>query len=242
MRPRERYLERGPEAVADLELLALIINTGDGKRSALDIGGQLLESFGDLHTLAGAPLQALMSQPGIGPARAVQIHAALHAGRRAIQGKPRDATVTGPEAAWQLLRPRLQGLDVEELHAIFLGRRCEVIGVERISRGSAGFTIVDPRQIYRRALVAGAASLILGHNHPSGDPTPSQEDLQVTQRLRDAGAALALPLADHLVLGHDRFVSFRERGLLLGGGEYGGPPTMSEPFVRPAARRRRPEP
>ena len=227
MRPRERYLNLGPESITDPELLALIINTGDGRRSAIDIGAQLLESFGDLNTIAGAPLQALMSQPGVGPARAVQIHAALQAGRRAVAPVTHTRFVTGPEAAYQLFAQRMTGLDVEELHALFVGRRCELLCAERISRGSAAFTIVDPRQVFRRALVAGASSVILAHNHPSGDPTPSQEDLSITQRLRDAGAALALPLADHLILGAGTFVSLRERGLLLPVADYAMVPMVA---------------
>jgi DNA repair protein RadC len=168
---------------------------------------------------------ALARERGIGPARAARIGAALALGRRALQAGATADPVTTPARAGELLAPGLLALGHEELHALFLDRRRAPLGLRVISRGSDAFTIVDGRQIYRQAVHLGAAALILAHNHPSGDPTPSVQDRQVTDSVARAGSILGIPLLDHLIVGHQRVVSLAEEGLLPRWAE--GPPAWT---------------
>ena len=213
MRPRERYRHHGPASFGDAELLALVLGTGAGGCSALGIAAGLLDRHGDLAGVAEAPVEALARQVGIGPARAVQLHAALQAGRRSAAGRvDLERPVCTPRDAWEHLGPLLGPLDAEELHALYLDRRRRPCGHRRLTRGNDGFTVVDPRQVFRPAVAFRAHALVLAHNHPSGDPTPSAQDREVTRRVGAAGRILGIALLDHLVVAGTRWVSLAERG------------------------------
>lgn len=215
MRPREQYTLYGPERFTDEELLALIIGLGSAGRSSRELAAALLGRFGALPAVAEAPVEALRQVPGIGPARAVRLHAALQAGRRAARGVgSASPQVRGAEDAWLLLRPGLEGLEQEELHALYLDRRQQVLALRPLTRGSDGATIVEPRQVFRPAVQCGATSVIVAHNHPSGDPSPSAEDLAATRRLASAGQILGISLMDHLILGRGCYLSLRAEGAL----------------------------
>lgn len=211
--PRERYALEGPTDFGEVELLALVVGTGTAERSSRQIALALLERFGDVDGLAAAPVQALTAISGVGMARAVRVHAACTLGRRARRVPP-GAAVRNAQQAWQVLRGRMEGLPHEELHALYLDRRGRPLGRLCLTRGSAAFTIVDPRQILRPAVELGASGLILAHNHPSGDPTPSDEDRGCTRRVEQAARTLGVSLLDHLVLGRDSYVSLAELGVL----------------------------
>ena len=215
MRPRERYSVYGPDGFSDEELLALIIGPGTARYSALDLARALTSKVGSPHLLALSPIDGLRAIPGIGLARAVRLHAALELGRRASR-RPAIAPpqVVRPGDAWHLLRGRMEGLDVEELHGLYLNRRGQVLCIERLTRGSDAATVVDPRQVFRVAVQSAAASVIVAHNHPSGDPNPSERDRQVTLRLYAAGKTLGIALLDHLVLGMDCYTSMAELNIL----------------------------
>ncbi len=215
MRPRERYACHGPSDLGDVELVALLLGTGAAGRPALAIAAELLERFDGLDGLALAEPGALRGVPGVGLARAVRLHAALEAGRRALarQGR-RPARVADPDQAAAWLRPGLAGLPHEELHALYLDRRHRPLARRRLSQGSDGLTVVDPRQVYRPAVGLGATAVVLAHNHPSGDPTPSAMDREVTRRTQRAGEVLGVALVDHLVVGHDRYVSLAREGVV----------------------------
>jgi DNA repair protein RadC len=217
MRPRERYLSQGSEDVGDVELLALLLGTGAAGRTTLAIAADLVGRFGGLRGVARAEPARLRCVPGVGEARAVRLHAALELGRRAHEGPERPAErVASPAEAAALLMPRLRHLTVEELHAIYVDRRNRVMGQRRLTRGSDAFTVVDPRQVFRPAVELGAAGVLMAHNHPSGDPTPSAMDREVTRRTASAGQVLGVRLLDHLVIGGDRWVSLAEQGCLPG--------------------------
>ena len=216
MRARERYATGGPAAFGEAELVALIVGTGVGGRSTLEIAGGLLDRFGGLHGLAHAHPVELEAVDGVGPARAIRLHAALELGRRAARPLPPRGTVLTAIEAYRELGPGLDGLEVEELHAMYLDRRRKVLAVHALTRGSDGFTVVDPRQIYRPAIGLGASAVIVAHNHPSGDPTPSEMDRDVTRRVAHAGKVLGIPLLDHLVIGGGRYVSLAQQGVLPG--------------------------
>jgi DNA repair protein RadC len=220
VRPRELYACAGPQGLGDVELVALLLGTGSAGRCTLSIAGDLVDRFGGLAGLAQAEPTALQGVPGVGPARAVRVHAALEAGRRATTGAGvRPDPVITPDEAVSWLRPALVGLPHEELHALYLDRRGRPLARRLLTRGSDGFTVVDPRQIFRPAVALGAVSVILAHNHPSGDPTPSAMDREVTRRTTRAGGVLGIQLADHLVFGGEAWVSMAAEGLV--GGSWG---------------------
>ncbi len=214
MRPRERYRHHGPTPFGDAELLALVLGTGSRNASSLEVATSLLQRFGGLLGVALADPAELVAVQGVGPARATQVHAALHAGRRSLQVPARPKPVCTPAAAYRLLGPRLRGLRDEELHGLYLDRRRHPLATRVLTRGSDGFTVVDPRQVFRVAVAVGACGVVLAHNHPSGDPTPSEQDRDISTRVAQAGKVLGIGLLDHLVIGSAGFVSLAERGHL----------------------------
>lgn len=200
--------------MGDADLLALLLGTGLPGRSAVQVATDLLAHAGGLVRLGRLDVAALAAERGVGPARAARIGAALALGRRALQADIAQLPVTTPAAAAAALVPGLRGLGHEELHALYLDRRRAPLALRVVSRGSDAFTIVDPRQVYRQALHIGASAVILGHNHPSGDPTPSVQDRQVTETVARAGHMLGIPLLDHIVVGAADSVSLAEQGAL----------------------------
>lgn len=215
MRARERYVHVGPAQFGDAELVGLLLGTGSAQRSALEMGAGLLARFGGLPGLAMAEPRALMEERGVGLARAVRLHAALQAGRRSLrcdEGAP--LAVLGPEDAARHLVPGLRGLQVEQLHALYLDRMHRPVALRMLAQGSDRACVVDSRQVFRPAVSIGASAVVLAHNHPSGDPTPSAQDLEVTRRVDRAGRVLGVRLLDHLVVGASSHVSLAERGAL----------------------------
>ncbi len=224
MRPREQYTLAGPDEFGDADLLALVLGTGLPGRSARSVAQALLDEAGGLAGLTGRPVAALARSTGVGPARAVRIHAALALGRRAAAAtEPPSDTVRCDEDAVRWFAPRLASLPREELHGLLLDRRQGVRGYRILSRGNDGHTIVDPRQVLREVLLAGAAGVIVAHNHPSGDPTPSTADVEVTVRLQEAARVIGVDLVDHIVIAGQAWRSLRGEGLL--------PPTRAAPVL-----------
>jgi DNA repair protein RadC len=217
MLPRETYGHCGPEEFGDIELVALVIGTGIAGRSAVEIAAEILHRFGGLAGISRAAPAELGSVNGVGLARAVRLHAGLEAGRRSVRREAvGEAPVRTPADAFARLGPALRGLRDEELHVLLLDRRRRPLAVRRLTRGSDAFTVVDPRQVYREALSQGAAAVVLGHNHPSGDPEPSVQDREVTRRVAAAGRMLGVPLLDHLVVGSPGWTSLAEEGEIQG--------------------------
>jgi DNA repair protein RadC len=215
MQPRERYAEEGPSRFGDVELLALALGTGVAGHSSTAIAAELIDRFGHLGAVAQAEVAALASQTGIGAARAVRLLAAIECGRRIGRARPPSGEpILSPQAAWNHLGPALRHLPEEELHALFLDRRRRPLGLRQLTRGCDAFTVVEPRQIFRVAVGLGAAAVILAHNHPSGDPTPSPQDRDVTRRVAIAGRSLGIPLLDHLVVGAEGYRSLAGEGEL----------------------------
>jgi DNA repair protein RadC len=204
---RERYLQEGGTALGDVELVALLLETGSGGRTALAIAAELCELSGGLPGLARMQPQEWLGISGVGEARAVRLHAAIELGRRALVEAIPEEPVPDAEAAYTVLGPRLRSLQEEELVGLFLDRRHRPLACRRLTRGSDALTVVDPRHVFRIAVGVGAASVILAHNHPSGDPTPSPQDREVTLRVAHAGRVLGIPLLDHLVCGSHSYVA-----------------------------------
>jgi len=215
MRPRERYLREGPRGLDDGDLMQLILGSGGVGRPVERIAHTLLTQFGGLSGLLAAEPQELLGIGGLGPAQAARVHAAMVLGSRCmVRADDGLVQVHGRVDAERLLAPRLRGLGEEELHALFLDVRHRVVGWRALTRGSMAFTVVDPRQVFRVAIRLGAAAVILAHNHPSGDATPSTQDLDVTRRVDHAGRVLGIRLLDHLVVGATEVVSLAAQGLL----------------------------
>lgn len=214
MRLRERCAVEGARGLGDAELLAVVLGTGTAGRSALEVAGALLEQFGGLAGVARAGVVELQGVRGVGAARAAMLKAAFEAGRRSLTRALDRRPVQTAGDAFALLGAGLQGLPTEELHALYLDRRMRPVGRRVLSRGAAAYTIVDPKEIYRVAMGLGAHAVVIAHNHPSGDPSPSVQDRDVTRRVADAGRVLGVPLVDHLVVGCPGYVSLAEDGVL----------------------------
>ncbi|MGH7458858.1 MAG: RadC family protein [Longimicrobiaceae bacterium] len=223
-RPRERLQGLGAGALSARELLAILIGTGSTlengrRRSAVDLAGDLLRSFSDgggsLRPIATSSVPELCKVPGIGPAKAAKLLAALELGRRAAaEQRPGRDTVRSARQVYERMRLPLRDLPQEEFHVLLLNTRNEVLRDLQVSRGTLDASLVHPREVFRAAVAEAAAAVILVHNHPSGDPSPSAEDREITSKLRRAGEHLGVEVLDHVIVGADRFTSFVEAGLL----------------------------
>lgn len=215
-RPRERLVALGAGALSSAELLALLVGAGGAGGSALRIGHALLAaSGGSLRRIAMQPVAALTGTNGIGVARAVTVHAALEIGRRlAAERRDDGEPLRSPRDVARLFAPRLEDLPVEEFHVAVLDAQHRLERDITITRGILTSSLVHPREVFREAIAERAAAVILVHNHPSGDPAPSQDDRLVTEQLVAAGRLLDIPVHDHLIIGRGRYTSFAEAGLL----------------------------
>lgn len=213
-RPRERLLRVGAQAVSTAELLAIVIRTGVGGENVLRLAERMLATFRDLPGIARASINELQTVKGIGPAKAVEIKAALEIGRRLMATAPQDRLrVTSPADAANLLMSEMALLEQEHLRVILLDTRNRVLKTPTIYIGSLNTSVVRIGELFRAAIKENAAALIVAHNHPSGDPSPSPEDVNVTRQLVRAGKLLDIDVLDHIVIGRQRFVSLKERGL-----------------------------
>jgi DNA repair protein RadC len=216
-RPRERMAANGPQALSAAELLAVLLRTGGRGHSALQAAHSLLQQTGGLLGLRRTSLSDLCAVPSIGPAKASLILAAVELGRRIAVTEAEEApTVSSPSAAAALLQYEMGGLEQEHLRTILLDARNRLIRVHEVYRGSLTTSLIRTGEVFREAIRMSAAGMIVAHNHPSGDPSPSPEDLAVTRNLIEAGRLLDIPVLDHIVIGRNRFVSMREQGLGFG--------------------------
>jgi len=213
-RPRERLLQVGAQAVSTAELLAIILRTGSGGENVLRLAERLLSQFQDLAGLARASVAELTNVKGVGPAKAVEIKAALEIGRRLMASAPQERPrVTSPSDAANLLMSEMMFLEQEHLRLILLDTRNRVLNTPTIYIGSLNTSVVRIGELFRAAIKENAAAFIVAHNHPSGDPSPSPEDVNVTKQIVEAGKLLDIELLDHIIIGHQRYVSLKERGL-----------------------------
>jgi len=215
-RPRERLRAHGAQALSSAELLAILIGSGTRERSALSLAHDVLAAAGgSLRRMAREPVGVLTSIAGLGPARAIAIHAALELGRRlGSESRAEGTPVLSPRDVFAIYAPRLEDCPVEEFHVAVLDGQHRLERDVLITRGLLNTSLVHPREVFREAIAERAAAVILVHNHPSGDPTPSPDDQRVTAQLVAAGTLLDIPVADHVVIGRGRYVSFSEAGML----------------------------
>lgn len=215
-RPRERLKQHGARALSVSELLAILLGTGAGGRSTLALAQDvLIQVEGSLRRLAAQPVAALAAGRGMGPARATVIHAALELGRRMAGEERAEGTpMRSPRDVFGMFAGRLQDLPVEEFHVAVLDAQHRLERDITVTRGILNSSLVHPREVFREAIAERAAAIILVHNHPSGDPSPSVDDRVVTEQLVSAGRLLDIPVHDHVIIGRGRYVSFAETGLL----------------------------
>ena len=218
-RPREKMLRLGARGLSDAELLAILLRTGTVEESALSIAQGLLKEYeqpGGVALLAAARPEDLSKYKGIGNVKAITITAAIEFGRRlyARQASGDITSIRQPEDAANWYLHRLRYVQQEEFHVLLLSTKHQVLASCCVAVGTMDAALVDPRRVFQEALRHQAAALILAHNHPSGDPSPSKEDISLTLLLAEAGKLLELPVLDHVIIGDGRFVSLKEKGLL----------------------------
>lgn len=218
-RPRERLVLHGPDALKNSELIAILLRTGLKGVSALQVAEQLLQKFSSLDNLSRATLPELQQVKGVGRDKAIALKSAFTLARRMAQELRRESPpLDTPERIAELLREENRAYDVEHFQVVLLNTRRRLISIEKISQGTLDTILVHPREVFKSAIAANAAALVLAHNHPSGDPTPSEADIKVTRDLIRAGQLLKIEVLDHVIIGrasHDRprdYVSLRELG------------------------------
>ena len=216
-RPREKLLAAGAAALSNTELLAVLLRTGVREGSVLRVAEEVLTLYREKGILAIAQMGAreLSAIKGVGPAKAATILAAVELGRRlAMKEAARRTIVHGPADAAHYAMPRLRFESKEHFAVLLLNTKNHVLAMPVISVGTLSASIVHPREVFQAAISHAAASMILVHNHPSGDPTPSSEDIAVTRRMVEAGKVMDIPVLDHIILGDDKFISLKEEGMI----------------------------
>jgi DNA repair protein RadC len=213
-RPRERLIQIGAEVLSTAELLAIVLRTGGQGESVLRMAERLLIQFDNLPGLARATITELTTAKGVGEAKAAEIKAALEIGRRLVASAPEERPrVVTPDDAFHLLKTEMMFLEQEQLRLILLDTRNRVMRTPTIYIGSLNTSVIRVGELFRAAIRENAAAFIIVHNHPSGDPSPSAEDIHVTRQVVQAGKLLDVDVLDHIVIGRNRFVSLKQRGL-----------------------------
>jgi len=212
-RPRERLARLGPGALSNAELLAIQLRVGVEGENAVQLGLRLLQHFGGITGLHQAPFSEVCAQHGVGTAKAAQIKAALELGNRMAQESKERDSIHSPDDAAKLVQHEMSALEQEQLRVILLDTRNRVLGIETIYQGSLNSSQVRVGELFKAAVRRNAAALIVVHNHPSGDPTPSPDDVAITRAIVQAGKLLDVEVLDHLVIGGGRHLSLKERGL-----------------------------
>lgn len=215
-RPREKLLAKGKSTLSEAELIAILIGSGNTEESAVELSKKILNSVdNNLVELGKLDVNALCKFKGIGEAKAISIIAALELGRRRNeQTTPERESITSSKQAFNLLHPILADLPHEEFWLIFLNRANKVIKKHPVSKGGVAGTVVDAKMIFKPAVEYLASSVILCHNHPSGNRTPSQEDIALTRKIKEAGRALDISIHDHIIIANDTYYSFADEGLI----------------------------
>ncbi len=213
-RPRERLAKLGPQSLSTAELLAILLRVGTVGETSVQVGQRLLQTFGGISGLHRASFDELSNQKGVKLAKAAQIKAAIELGRRLVLESPEDKpTVHSPADAAAMVQYEMSALQQEELRVMLLDTRNRVQFIETVYRGSVNSSQVRIAEVFKAAIRRNATNLIVIHNHPSGDPTPSPDDVAITRAILQAGELLDVKLLDHIIIGSGRFVSLKERGL-----------------------------
>ncbi|MGE8078438.1 RadC family protein [Peribacillus loiseleuriae] len=214
-RPRERFIQNGPQSLSNQELLAILLRTGTKDESVLQLANRLISTFEGLRMLKDASIDEITAIKGIGEAKAIQILASVELGKRITQLNYQDRyVIRSPEDGANYCMEEMRFLSQEHFITLYLNTKNQVLHKQTIFIGSLNASIVHPREVYKEAFRRSAASIICLHNHPSGDPSPSREDIEVTKRLVECGKIIGIELLDHIIIGEHKFVSLKEKGYL----------------------------
>jgi len=209
-RPRERFLKHGPEALSDAELFAIILRTGSKGENVIDMSNRLIAEYG-LDKLFECSLKELQEIKGIGPSKAMQILAMAELGKRYSQAKNPIKRITHAKDVFDYFYERLKDTKQENFYVLMLNTKNNIIGEQLITKGILDASIIHSREVFKPAIKNSASKIILVHNHPSGDPNPSKEDLKITEKLIKAGEEIDVKVLDHIILGKEKFWSWKER-------------------------------
>lgn len=214
-RPRERMIQYGAGVLSNSELLAILLRTGTRHESAIHMAQRILVGTGGIRGLIDFSLEELTKLNGIGPAKAVQLKAGIELGQRLAKARlPDTGNIRNPRNVAEMVMEQLRYLQKEHFVCLFLNTKNHIIAQETLSIGSLNASIVHPREVFRAAIKCGSASMICIHNHPSGDPTPSPEDISMTRRLCEVGEIVGIDVLDHIIIGDGEFISLKEQGLM----------------------------
>jgi len=214
-RPRERLLKYHADSLQTHELIAIILRTGIKHENVIEISKRLLFEYDSLKELANAPIKNYTTIPGIGYSKAIQMKAAFELGRRSVMetfGK--RVSLRSPESIFLFTKDQLEMKTQEHLLGLYLNTKGELLKKEVLFIGSLNTSVIHPREIFKHAVLNSAANVIIVHNHPSGDPTPSKADIDVTKIIHENGRMMDIPLLDHVIVGRDRYFSFKEKGVI----------------------------
>lgn len=215
LQPRERLFRFGVQALSDRELIAILLTTGSREGTALDLAEGILTKYQGLKNFSHLTQEELESIKGVGQGKAARIIAAVELGKRiSLQGSDFKPAIRSPEDVSNLVMEEMRILDREHFKALLLNTKNQVISCETISIGNLNSSLVHPRELFKVAVKRSAAALILLHNHPSGDPTPSRDDIKITKRLIEAGEIMGIGILDHVIIGNKIFISMKEQGLI----------------------------
>ncbi len=213
-RPRERLYKQGAEALSNSELLAIILGSGMKGKSVIQLSQELLAKFGGLEYLADATIEELCEVKGLGRAKAIQLRALVAlAGRLSQKTQTVKVKIDHPQSAYHLVRDELENQKKEVFSIVMMDVKGYVINQQVVSIGTLSHSLIHPREVFYPAIRHKASSILLAHNHPSGDPTPSKEDISVTEKLVEVGKLMGIPVRDHLIVGRDRYISLRQEGV-----------------------------
>ena len=214
-RPRERFMKYPPDSIQTHELIAIILRTGSKNESVLDLSKRVFYKYSNLKELANAEIKDLMTIRGIGKSKAIELKAAFEIGKRAqLETFMEKVKLISPESIYLYLKDQLEMKMQEYFIALYLNTKAELIKKETLFKGSLNSSLVHPREIFKHAVVNSAASIIICHNHPSGDPTPSKNDIDITKIIHKNSLMMDIELIDHIIIGRNKYFSFREKGLI----------------------------
>lgn len=221
-RPRERMIRDGADTISAQELLAVLLGRGVAGHSVMHIAQSLMKKFKSLHAIVNASLEDLQSIQGLGPAKALQLKASLEIARRVIEtellhekDQNKSQAVASPEHIAQVIRKKIRNWNKEHFYVISFDNRNRIVGTDLLTVGTLNSSLVHPRETFEKAISHHAASIAVSHNHPSGDPNPSEADISVTKRLKEAGELMGIGLLDHVIISKQGMYSFRDDKLLL---------------------------
>ncbi len=212
-RPRERLIKHGAQSLSDAQLLAIVLRTGSNRKNVIDTAMELIQRFGGLRGLEEAPLSEIKKFKGLGVAKIAQIKASFELGKRLLSEKAQEQIFNSAETVYNYFFPKLNGLKKEVFITALLDTKLKLIREVKVSEGTLNQSLIHPREVFKEAVQESAYAVILIHNHPSGDPTPSEQDIEITKKLKKASEYLEIPILDHVIIGSGKYFSMKENGM-----------------------------